>query len=250
MSFLTDNFYTIVIIWIAVAIVSFPFLLRVTQPYGRHTKKGWGPMMDNRLGWIIMEFPSIFLFTVLFLMGDAEKDNFKWGLFAVYFIHYFNRVFIFPLRTKTKRKKMPVIIVLSAIFFNLINGSINGYWLGYLSPSMSLTWYYVVGLIVFISGFIINQDSDRRLINLRKNGDGGYYIPRGGMFRWVSCPNFLGEMMEWIGWAIMCWSLPALSFAIWTATNLIPRALDHHRWYKRTFPEYPKERKAVIPYVL
>jgi hypothetical protein len=48
----------------------------------------------------------------------------------------------------------------------------------------------------------------------------------------------------------MAWNLPAFSFALWTAVNLIPRALDHHRWYLKTFPDYPKERKAVIPFLV
>jgi 3-oxo-5-alpha-steroid 4-dehydrogenase 1 len=48
----------------------------------------------------------------------------------------------------------------------------------------------------------------------------------------------------------MCWNLPALSFAVWTAANLIPRSLSHDRWYRERFPNYPRERKAVIPFVL
>jgi hypothetical protein len=250
MNFLQEYFYELVIAWIALAVIMLPILLKITQPYGRHSKGRWGPMMDNRIGWIVMEFPTLLLFIWLFLNGDAEKGVGNWILFSLWTIHYVNRVFIFPLRTKTKKKKMPVVIVLSAIFFNLVNGSINGYWLGHLAGPISFNILFAIGLLVFITGFIINQDSDRRLINLRKSGNGGYYIPYGGMFRYVSCPNFMGEIIEWTGYAIMAWSLPALSFAVWTAANLIPRALDHHKWYRKTFPDYPEERKAVIPKIL
>jgi hypothetical protein len=31
---------------------------------------------------------------------------------------------------------------------------------------------------------------------------GKYKIPQGGLFRWLSCPNLVGEMIEWIGFAI------------------------------------------------
>jgi hypothetical protein len=48
----------------------------------------------------------------------------------------------------------------------------------------------------------------------------------------------------------MCWSLPALSFAIWTAANLAPRALSHHAWYRARFADYPKQRRALIPFML
>jgi len=66
----------------------------------------------------------------------------------------------------------------------------------------------------------------------------------------VSCPNLFGEIVEWSGFAMMCWNLPALSFAIWTAANLIPRAISHHRWYRQRFADYPAARKAVIPFIL
>jgi hypothetical protein len=57
-------------------------------------------------------------------------------------------------------------------------------------------------------------------------------------------------MIEWTGWAIATLSLPGLVFALWTAANLAPRALKHHAWYRKTFPDYPQSRKAIIPFVL
>jgi protein-S-isoprenylcysteine O-methyltransferase Ste14 len=69
------------------------------------------------------------------------------------------------------------------------------------------------------------------------------------MYRWVSCPNYLGEIIEWLGWAIATWSLPGLAFAVWVAANLIPRARAHHAWYQEHFSEYPPGRKALLPHV-
>ena len=69
-------------------------------------------------------------------------------------------------------------------------------------------------------------------------------------FEWVSCPNYLGEMTEWAGWALATWSLPGLAFAAYTAANLAPRALAHHDWYRERFPDYPPRRRALIPYLL
>lgn len=248
-------FYQIVWGWILAGIILFPLLLKIKAPYGRHASKKWGPQIDNRLGWIIMEFPSLFVFAFLFLSGDAEKGIIKWILFSLWVLHYTNRVFIYPLRTRTSGKKIPLIIVVFAIVFNLVNGSINGYWLGSIASPFGQSWLwdprFITGMVIFITGFVINQDSDRRLLSLRKNGEPGkYYIPKGGMFRYVSCPNFFGEIVEWTGFAIAAWSLPAFSFALWTFLNLTPRAMDHHRWYKEHFDDYPASRKAVIPFIL
>ena len=63
-------------------------------------------------------------------------------------------------------------------------------------------------------------------------------------------PNYLGECIEWLGWAIMTWSFSGFVFALWTTFNLLPRALKHHSWYKEKFNDYPKERKAIIPKIL
>ena len=60
----------------------------------------------------------------------------------------------------------------------------------------------------------------------------------------------MGEVIQWSGFALMCWKLPALSFAIWTAANLIPRAWSHHKWYRTSFADYPQGRCAVIPGLL
>ena len=96
----------------------------------------------------------------------------------------------------------------------------------------------------------INVISDNILINLRKNNNKEYSIPRGGLFKYISCPNHFGEIIEWFGFAILSWSFFSFSFFIWTACNLIPRSIKHHNWYKNKFKKYPKERKAVIPYLL
>jgi 3-oxo-5-alpha-steroid 4-dehydrogenase 1 len=251
----TTTIQYLAFIWILCAIILFPILLKVTAPYGRHSKKNWGPAIDNKLGWILMESPSFIIFVSLVLLGPNSLSSAVWILFSLWAVHYFNRSFIFPLRTKTQGKKMPVLIVLSAIFFNLINASINGYWLGFVAPPYPDNWLtdprFIIGGIIFLTGFIINQATDKKLIGLRKGGLKGYFIPRGGLFNYISCPNFFGEIIEWAGFALMAWNLPALSFAVWTAANLIPRALDHHKWYKSYFKqEYPAKRKAVIPFVV
>jgi 3-oxo-5-alpha-steroid 4-dehydrogenase 1 len=243
------------IIWIAIAVIVFPFLLKITAPYGRHSKKNWGPMIDNRLGWVLMEIPSLIIFAFLVLFGPAQLSSPTWVLFSLWIMHYFNRSVIFPLRTKTTGKKMPGLIMFSAVFFNLVNASLNGYWLGFVAPPYPESWItdprFILGGVIFIGGFIINQAADKKLIGLRKGGKSGYFIPHGGLFKYISCPNFFGEIIEWSGFALMAWNLPALSFAVWTAANLIPRALDHHKWYRSYFKEeYPTSRKAVIPFIL
>ena len=239
------------VVWTLLALALVPTQLKMAAPYGRHARTDWGPTMPNQLGWFLMELVSLVVFVGLFLSGPNEKTAPMWVFFALWTAHYVNRSLIFPWRTRTKGKLMPVAIAASAAAFNIVNAGLNGLYLGWFGDVYPAAWLgdprFIVGLVVFVVGAAINQWSDTRLIGLRANGGGGYKIPRGGLFEWVSCPNHFGEIVQWSGFALMCWNLPALSFAVWTAANLIPRAVSHHQWYRRTFPDYPPDRRAVIP---
>ncbi len=247
-----ENFTLLNYVWIGIAVITFVSLLlfRIRAPYGRHATEKWGKMISNHWGWFWMELPAFLLFPILVLVGPREKDWFTWLLVALWTFHYFNRTLLFPFRLRTRGKKMPLTIVFSALFFNGMNGFLNGYYLGYLAPEdpKEITINIVIGLILFFGGTYINRGTDSRLIALR-NGKEGYSIPQGWLFKWISCPNHFGEILEWIGFAIVAWNLPALTFAIWTFCNLVPRALNHHAWYHENFKDYPKKRKAVLPWV-
>jgi len=241
--------------WLAIAIILIPLQLWIAAPYGRHTKtKGWGPMIPNRVGWIIMEIFSPVIVCFFFFSGPNSHNLVFRLMIALWVLHYINRTLIWPFRIRDSGKKMPLTIPMSAIFFNLVNGFLNGYFLGYLAPapdsSYLLNPHAIAGIILFFTGVFINIKSDNILIGLRKPGETGYKIPRGFLFNYVSSPNLLGEMIEWAGFALLCWNLPALSFAVWTICNLGPRAIHHHHWCHQKFPEYPKNRKALLPFLL
>lgn len=249
-----STFYLLVYIWIAIAVIIFPIVLRIKAPYGRHTTRKWGFLINNKLGWIIMESPALLVFAGFFLFGCQSHTMVTWVFFSLWMIHYINRTIIFPIRLRTKGKKMPLAIVFMALGFNFMNGFINGYYLGSVADDYTLSWFtdprFIVGILMFFFGMIINWQADDILIHLRKPGETGYIIPRGGFFRFVSCPNHFGEIIEWFGYALLTWSSPALAFAIWTLVNLMPRALHHHQWYQSSFSDYPGSRKALFPFLL
>jgi len=251
-----STFTLLVYSWIAIAIFIFPLVVKIVAPYGRHTTKKWGVLIDNRIGWILMEMPALLVFTGFYLFGPGPKPPVTWVLFSLWVLHYVNRTLIFPFRLRTSGKKMPVAIVFMAIGFNLVNGFINGYYLGTLATleQYPLTYWmdirFIAGITLFFAGMFINWQSDDILIHLRKPGETNYVIPRKGFFRFVSCPNHFGEIVEWSGFALIAWCLPALAFFVWTVVNLLPRALHHHKWYQEKFQDYPPERKALFPFVL
>ncbi len=237
----------------ALAVVTMLALLFVTAPYGRYERAGWGPMLPAAIGWRVMESFAVALFALFFFAGAHRFEVAPLVLLALWQVHYLNRAIVYPLRIRATGRRMPVLVVVLAVAFNTLNAYVNGRWIGHLG-TYGADWLtdprFLLGSAVFLLGWLGNVHSDGILRNLRKPGDSGYRIPQGGLYRWVSTPNYLCEIVEWSGWAIATWSTAGLAFAVYTAANLVPRALSHHSWYRERFSDYPPERKALIPYVM
>lgn len=229
-------------------------LLFIVAPYGRHHTWELGPTMPVRLSWMLMESPPLVMFAYFFAQGPNCANLSPLVLAALWMAHYIHRSLIYPLQLRVARSQsMPLGLVAMGFVFNLANTFVNATWISRYG-SYSRRWlvdpHFLVGVGVFVAGYVINRHSDAILRRLRQPGEGGYKVPTGGLYRWVSCPNYLGEIVVWLGWALATWSLAGLSFALFTAANLIPRALANHRWYKQTFADYPSGRRALIPLVL
>ena len=238
----------------AIAAITAVALLRITAPYGRHLRRGFGATMPSTAGWVLMEAVASLGMAAMFLLGDRRGEPAAIAFLAIWELHYVHRAFVYPFRRKGGARPMPISVVAMAVVFNSWNAYLNGRWLFALGPARGVAWLtdprFVAGAALFLAGMAANLHSDAILSRLRGPGELGYKIPRGGLFRFVTMPNYLGELAEWLGWALATWSLAGLAFAAFTAANLVPRALANHRWYKGEFAEYPAERKAIIPFVL
>ncbi len=237
---------------VVVAIV----LLFVKAPYGRHNKgflaHGGIPV---RWGWLLMELPSpAFIAWGAIVWGVAGP----WPnvlLPIMWLSHYVYRAFVYPFRLRAKPGDvMPLLPFVMAVVFNLANGSSNAAAIagvtGEPAVSEGAFWRFAVGFVVFYAGMYINRRADRMLMNLRAPGETGYKIPRGWLYERISCPNYFGETVMWLGFAFAANTAAAWAFAVFTAANLWPRALSNHQWYREQFADYPEERKAIVPFVL
>lgn len=227
-------------------------LLRVTAPYGRHFKPGWGPRLPNRSAWVLMELPALLVIGVLVTSQPVGRTPGALVPLGFWLFHYAYRTVVFPLLMRPSARTFPVLLVLFAIAFNVLNGYNNSQAVLHNAAAYA-PWtraHFWIGACIFLCGFAIHSHSDLLIRNLRRPGETGYAIPRGGMFRWVSSPHYLGEIIQWAGWAVLSWSLAGLAFALFTFCNLAPRALSNQAWYRQRFPDYPAHRKALIPGVL
>jgi hypothetical protein len=234
--------------------VTWVALVLITAPYGRHARRGWGPTTSARTGWFVMELPAVVVFAIVFAAGDHRASTMPLVLLAIWQVHYVYRALIYPFRLGTHAMAMPWSIALTGFAFNIFNAYLNARWISqlgnYADASPSDPWF-VAGVVVFFVGLGLNRMADRVLFRLRAaSSERRYAVPRGRLFALVSCPNYLGEIVQWSGWALLTCSLPGLAFAFYTFANLGPRALSHHAWYRSTFPDYPPARKALIPFLV
>ncbi|KAJ6758104.1 STEROID 5-ALPHA-REDUCTASE DET2 [Salix koriyanagi] len=161
-----------------------------------------------------------------------------------------------PLKQNTKTTiGFPLFLSVNGFLTQALNTYLQVRWVShyksdYDSDGGLFWWKFFGGLVVFLWGMRINMWADTALLVL-KSENGGYKVPRGGWFEVVTCPNYLGEIVEWLGWAVMTWSWGGLGFFLYTCSNLVPRACASHKWYLEKFGEdYPKNRKAVIPFIV
>ncbi|HXU72072.1 MAG TPA: DUF1295 domain-containing protein [Polyangia bacterium] len=232
--------------------VVFTVLFLITAPYGRHTRAGWGPTVSSTAGWILMEAPASLGFLLFYWRGEHRAELAPLALLCLWQLHYANRAFLYPFRRRGGDKPMPLTVALLGVAFNLANTYLNARWVshfGHYPDGWLLGPRFVGGAAIFLVGFAINQHADEVLRNLRAPGERGYKIPHGGLYRFVSAPNYFGELVEWSGFALAAWSPAALVFVVWTAANLAPRAWANHQWYRRTFADYPTGRRALVPFL-
>ena len=244
------------------AVIVFVALFFFKAGYGYLSSSNWGPKISNRTAWIIMEAPAfIFMsyYTVKFALSGNSTGNSSIVLYimaGLYLLHYFQRSFIFPLLMRG-RSRMPVAIMLMGLVFNTLNAYLIGGWLYGQAPSgkYELSWLwspqFIIGLLLFIAGMAINMHSDHVIRNLRKPGDTRHYIPKKGLYRYVTSANYFGELTEWIGYAILTWSPAGALFAVWTFANLGPRAKSLTEKYVSEFgDEYTSlGKKHIIPFI-
>lgn len=257
-----NGWHTALLIGFAVAsLVVFVVLTFVVKAaYGRHSVDRawwWGPGVPTRAAWIVMESPSAVGFAVIFFLGQRALGLTPLVLFAMWQAHYLHRSIIYPLQRRVRPgDTTPLLVPVLAFATNLGIAFLNATVLSWhgIGRAYPPEWLadprFIVGAAIFAAGYYVNRRADAMLAALRSRGESGYRIPRGWLYERISCPNYLGEIVIWIGWALATFSTAGAVFALWSMANLVPRARANHRWYHDTFDDYPPKRRALIPGLL
>ena len=255
-----EMFYYVCYGMIALGAIVFISLYFIDAGYGKMYTDKWGLAINNKWGWMLMECPVFFVLLYFWAKSDVKFDV-PYLLFFLFFeFHYFHRSFVAPMLMRGN-SKMPMAIIFSSVLFNLINGWMQGKWLFELAPqdptyqmlyttSWLTDWRFIVGTIIFFVGMIINRRSDYIIRHLRQPGDSKHYLPKGGLYDYVTSANYLGEIIEWMGWAILTWSLAGFVFFWFTMSNLVPRSNSIYHKYEKEFSDEFHARHPKLKRIL
>lgn len=264
--FYTTAFNIYLWVMIGLAVVVFISLYHVEAGYGMFTSNKWGKCINNKVAWFLMEFPIFLAMIIIWLFSPHRFDIVPMVFLLIFEIHYFQRSIIFPWLMKGNKSQMSLVVMFMGIAFNILNAMMQGYWIFFESYNQNyrvfglsytdIEWlwspWFIIGVILFFLGFYVNLRSDYIIRHLRKDDeDTKHYLPEGFMFEYITSANYLGELMEWLGFAILTWSISGLVFFIWTFANLVPRANAIYKRYKVEFGDIieRKKLKRVFPFV-
>ncbi len=223
-------------------------------------KRNKGLKLHAKTGWVLMEIPGLIVFPIVFFMGSKSDQVVPLFFLAIWMIHYANRALITPLLMRVQpgsTSSFSFNVVIAGWITIFLHGYFNAAYISELGDQYTADWFndprFQIGIVIYLIGFILNIHSDSILRNLRSKNpspdEPRYKIPYGGGFKFVTCPQYLGEILSFTGFAVMTWNLGAVFVLAMTMGNLIPRAYYTHRWFHKNFENYPKERKAVIPFI-
>jgi len=202
-----------------------------------------------------MEQPGFWVPVVAMMAYFERGGTYHPGvpLLCMYIAHYFQRSFVYP--WLSRGRPYPIHAWSMAMLFCASNGTAQSIDLLYgryqqADNSVLFSPRACLGYGLFACGMAANIQADYILRSLRKPGETAYKIPTGGLFEYVSGAHFVGEIIEWIGYAIATWSVAPCAFAIFNVMGIGTRAIESHDWYLNKFgADYPNGRKRLIPLI-
>ncbi|KAF7285321.1 hypothetical protein GWI33_011114 [Rhynchophorus ferrugineus] len=118
-----------------------------------------------------------------------------------------------------------------------------------------LTLSEVVIIAVFLLAWRHQQICTRILAELRKNSKGEvvsneYNLPNGDWFHYLTAPHQTTEIIMYASVMWLLWHHISWFFVFtWVLVNQVETILLSHWWYQENFKDFPKKRKALIPFL-
>ena len=234
-------FYIILAVTIVV-VAYFDYHGLWTLQYSKFSK---GTGVSARMAMIILYVLPIIVATAAAWSYLRNASIIQLVVYGVVTLHFAKRVLesLF-LHKYSGTMAIPTLIFIT-FFYSFVAGMIS--YLNAQSISTMDAWFYL-GMTIFLVGESGNFYHHKLLADLRKNRE-GYHIPQGGFFEHAACPHYFFELVSWLGILFLSRHLFAFMALIAFTAYLTERSIKTRQWYQENFPEYPLERKCIVPFV-
>lgn len=228
--------------------LSFGFLERKGLLQLNYSKFRKDQGMSSRKGMFLLYFMPALVYIMVSRDYMTQASLVQWVLWGAVVLHFGKRCLEVLYLHKYSGPIDVLTVVQIAASYSLATFLLA--WL-HRNTIQEIDWLFVFGLGLYIMGEVFNFYHHRLLAQLRRNDqEKSYVIPRGGLFQFVTAPHYFMELWAWLGLAFMSRHLAAYMIFIWTCGYLFARACRTDQWYRSRFPDYPKERKVIVPFAL
>lgn len=218
--------------------------------------KDLGPQISYRLTYNLEYIGPIFIMTYFYLKLQFEAFSITAGQKMLYYgtlIHFLRRIFESNCVHIFSRRTMPLKnLFKNCAYYWILFGYSCGYFI--LKPNYEdIIRNPKVKIGIFLFYFnteIKNFQCHMTLRDIKIFNRGQKDIPRGGFFNLATCANYT---WEFFGWVLLCFIAFHWSIVLFTIVGFLQMrawAIKKHNYLKKTFPNYPKSRKAFIPLII
>jgi very-long-chain enoyl-CoA reductase len=216
--------------------------------------KDLGIQLDYRSVYII-EYLGPFLINILFFLYNKSNETtiFQYILFTMIFIHYLKRILESLFVHIFSRDTMPIKnLFINSFYYWVMFGLLgcsNLYTLSFSKSSHFLGSFRYLFIVSFLYSEFQNFRCHLHQKKLKEDNKGERGIPVEGMFYYVSCANYFWEIMAWLSFSVFSNHWTSYLFVVMSLFILSKWSMERHMNYIKTFSNYPRSRKALIPYI-
>jgi len=234
---------------------------------GELVVKDLGPQVSWRTVFLteyagpLLIHPILYHFPNLFYRGSVQHSKLQKYVYAMVIVHFAKRELETVFVHRFSHATMPLRNIFKNSFhYHILSGLFLAYPL--YSPTYAANSPYIRGTLrsnpqflwgwagVWLLAELSNLSTHVTLRNLRPPGTKKRAIPHGYGFGLISCPNYFFESVAWAVVAKMSGSWAAWLFWAVSTAQMMSWAAKKHRAYRKEFgKEYPRQRKAMIPFI-
>jgi hypothetical protein len=226
--------------------------LAISEATGRlrlpYSKFGTGVGVNSRAGLALAYATPIFVYVALWIEGGAPQTPYHLLVLAAFLFHFVRRILEILFVSSYSRPTPLCALVTIALLYGGAATSCAFFQVHTLGQTTSNP-VFILGVLVFGLGELLNGYHHWLLARLRPPGGRTYGVPRGGLFGWAASPHYLGEILSFVGYAMMSDLLPVWGNALVVSAYLASRANTTLKWYQREMPlRIPSGWRRLVPF--